>query len=160
MLLFDSRKVNDTFCPIGIREANVTYHTRYDKYWWKEYEQHGDSMLQMVPIQSLKEHNQYPNMCEDQEPETQLNTTGVAVIDSPAATQESDSESCRRGSNEKQDTDVLNTITMQLSSLDANQADGIVADNPAVFTQQVRRKLAAEIDMDYVHLHDRTVLLP
>jgi hypothetical protein len=43
---------------------------------------------------------------------------------------------------------------MQLSSLDANQADGSVADNPAVFTQQVRRKLAAEIDMDYVHLHD------
>jgi hypothetical protein len=56
--------------------------TQYDKYWWNKYEQHGDSMLQMVLIQSLKEHNQCPNMCEDQEPETQLNTTSVAVIDS------------------------------------------------------------------------------
>jgi hypothetical protein len=36
-LPFDSRKVIDTFCPIGMREANVKYHTQYGKYWWNKH---------------------------------------------------------------------------------------------------------------------------
>ncbi len=62
-LSFDSRKVIDTFCPIGIREANAKYHTQYGKYWWNEYEQHGDSMLQKVQDQILKEQNEHPDIC-------------------------------------------------------------------------------------------------
>jgi hypothetical protein len=43
---------------------------------------------------------------------------------------------------------------MQLSSLAANQAERIATYDPAVFTPQIRHKLAAEMDMDPVHLHD------
>jgi hypothetical protein len=43
---------------------------------------------------------------------------------------------------------------MQLSSLDANQAERIATYDPAVFTPQIRRKLASEMDSDYVHLYD------
>ena len=69
-------------------------------------------------------------------------------ISSQAATQASQG-SCRISSNQNLDavvSDLVDTITMQLSSLDANQA--------AVTTQQARSKLAAEVEMDYVHLHD------
>ena len=51
-------------------------------------------------------------------------------------------------------SDLVDTITSQLSSLDANQAERIATYDPAVFTQQIRRKLAAEMESDYVHLHD------
>ncbi len=63
VLPFDSRKVIDTFCPIGIREANEKYHTQYGKYWWNENERHGDGILQTVPVQTLKEHIERPDMC-------------------------------------------------------------------------------------------------
>jgi hypothetical protein len=50
-------------------------------------------------------------------------------------------------------SDLVTSITGQLSPLDANQADGTAANNPGVFTQQVRRKLAAYMDNDEVHDH-------
>jgi hypothetical protein len=156
-LPFDSRKVIDTFCPIGIRDADVKYHTQYGKYWWNEHEQHGDSIPQTVPDQILKEHIEHPDMCIEQEQDAQLSFTGVTSISSQAATQVSEG-CCRINSNQNLDTvvsDLVDTITMQLSSLDANQAERIATDNPAVFTPQIRRKLAAEMDMDPVNLHDK-----
>ena len=88
-LPFDSRKVIDTFCPIGIREANEKYHTQSGKYsgWWNEYERHGDSILQTVPVQTLKEHIEHPDMCVEQEQDAQQISTGVMGISSQAATQ-------------------------------------------------------------------------
>ncbi len=70
-LSFDSQKVISTFCPVGIRAKNAKYYTQYGKYWWNEYEQHGDSMLEMVQDQIFKEHNEHPDMCDEQESETQ-----------------------------------------------------------------------------------------
>jgi hypothetical protein len=66
-LPFDSWKVIDSFCPIGIREANEKYHTQYGKYWWNEYKQHGDSILQTVPVQTPKEHIEHPATCVEQD---------------------------------------------------------------------------------------------
>jgi hypothetical protein len=86
-LQFNSRKGIDTFCPIGIREANVKYHTQYGKYWWNEHEQHGDSILQTVPVQIPKEYIEHPDMCVEQEQYAQLSSTGVMSISSQAATQ-------------------------------------------------------------------------
>ena len=86
-LPFDSRKVIDTFCPNGIRETNEKYHTQYGKYWCNEYERHGDSILQMVPVQTLKEHIEHPDMCVEQEQDAQPSSTGVMSISSQAATQ-------------------------------------------------------------------------
>ncbi len=62
-LSFDYQKVINTFCPIGIGKTNAKYHNQYGKYWLNEYEQHGDSMLQMVPDQIRKEHNEHTHMC-------------------------------------------------------------------------------------------------
>jgi hypothetical protein len=112
----------------------------------------------MVPDQILKEHIEHPDMRVEQEQDAQLSSTGVMSISSQAATQVWDG-SCRISSNQNLDTvvsDLVDTITMQLPSLDAipSQAERIVTDNPAVFTLQIRRKLAAEMDMDRVHLHD------
>jgi hypothetical protein len=57
----------------------------------------------MIPDQFLRD-SKYHDMCQDWEPpETPLSTTGVAGIDSSAATQASETESCRHGSNEKLD---------------------------------------------------------
>jgi hypothetical protein len=119
--------VIDTFCPIGIREANEKYHTQYGKYWWNEYEQHGDSILQTVPVQTLKEHIEHPDMCVEQEKDTQQSSTDVMSISSQAAMQVSEG-SCSTSSNENLDTvvsELVDTIAMQLSSLDANQAERI-----------------------------------
>ncbi len=61
----------------------MKYHTQYGKYWWNEHEQHGDSILQTVPVQIPKEHIEHPNMCVEQE----LSSTDVMSISSQAATQ-------------------------------------------------------------------------
>jgi hypothetical protein len=148
--------VIDTFCPFGIREANEKYHTQYGKYWWNENEWHDDGILQTVPVQTLKEHIEHPDMCVEQEQDAQPISTGVMGISSQAATQVSEG-SCSTSSNENLDTVVLeliDTIAMRLSSLEAHQAEGIAAYDPAVFTPQIRRRLAAEMDPDCVHLHD------
>jgi hypothetical protein len=95
-------------------------------------------------------------MCVEQEQDAQLSSTDVTSINSQAAMQVSDG-SCSISSNQNLDTvvsDLVDTITMQLSFLDAIQAEWIATDNPAVFTLQIRRKLAAEMDMDPMHLHD------
>ncbi len=65
--------------------------------------------------------------------------------------------SCSTSSNENLDTvvsELVDTMAMQLSSLEANQAERIATYDPAVFTPQIRRRLAAEMDSDCVHLHD------
>jgi hypothetical protein len=95
-------------------------------------------------------------MCVEQEQDAQLSSTGVMSISSQAATQVLE-RSCKICSNQNLNTvlsDLADTITMQLSCLDANQAERIAIDKPAVFTPQKRHKLAAEMDMDPVHLHD------
>ena len=54
-------------------------------------------------------------------------------------------------SEENQDTvvsELVDTIAMRLSYLEANQAEGIATYDPAVLTPQIRRKLAAEMDSD------------
>ena len=60
-------------------------------------------------------------------------------------------------SEENQDTvvsELVDTIAMRLSSLEANQAEGNATYDPAVLTPQIRRKLADEMDSDCAHLHD------
>ncbi len=114
----------DTFCPIDIREANERYHTQYGKYWWNEYEQHGNSILQTVPVQTLKEHIEHPDMCVEQEQDAQPSSIDVISLSSQAATQVSEG-SCSTSSNENLETvvsELVDTIAMRLSSLDANQA--------------------------------------
>jgi hypothetical protein len=157
-LPFDSQKVIDTICPIGIREANEKYHTQYCKYWWNENKRHRDGILQTVPTQNLVKHIEHQDMCVEQEQDAQPVSTGVTGISSQAAMQELKG-SCSISSNlkENQDTvvsDLVDTIAMQLSSLEANQAEGIATYDPAVLTPQIRSKLAAEMDSDRAHLHD------
>jgi hypothetical protein len=97
-------------------------------------------MLRTEPDQILKEYIDSPGMCDEQEPDPLSSSTAVTGVSSPAARQASDG-SCRQCSNEKLDTEVselVSTITMQMSSLDVIQAAWIATDNPAVFTQQVR----------------------
>jgi hypothetical protein len=95
-------------------------------------------------------------MCVEQEQDAQPSSTDVMSISSHAATQESEG-SCSTSSNENLDTvvsELVDTIVMQLSSLEANQAERIATYDPAVFTPQIRRRIAAEMDSDCVHLHD------
>jgi len=95
-------------------------------------------------------------MCVEQEQDAQPVSTGVTGISSQAAMQELEG-SCSISSKENQDTvvsDLVDTIAMQLSSLEANQAEGIATYDSAVLTPQIRRKLAAEMDSDCAHLHD------
>ncbi len=95
-------------------------------------------------------------MCVEKEQDAQWSSTDVMSISSQAAMQALDG-SCSTSSNENLDTvvsDLVDTITMRLSSLDANQVERFATDNSAVFTPQIRRTLAAEMEMDYVHLHD------
>jgi hypothetical protein len=155
-LLFDSQKVIDTFRPYGIREANEKYHTQYCKYWWNENKRHCNGTLQTIPTQNLAEHIEHQDMCVEQEQDAQPVSTGVTGISSQAAMQEME-EPCSISSKENQDTvvsDLVDTITMELFSLEAIQAEGTATHDSAVFTPQIRRSLAAEMYSDCAHLHD------
>jgi hypothetical protein len=155
-LPFDSQKVINTFFPYGIREANEKYYTQYGKYWWNEDKRHCNGILQTVPTQNLAEHIERQDMCVEQEQDAQSVSTGVAGISSQAAMQEME-ESRSSSSKENQDTvvsDLVDTITMQLFSLEAIQAEGTATHDSAVFTPQISRNLAAEMDSDCAHPHD------
>jgi hypothetical protein len=145
----------DTFSPYGIREANEKYHTQYCKYWWNENKRHCNGTLQTIPTQNLAEHIEHQDMCVEQEQDAQQVSTGVTGISSQAAMQEM--EPCSISSKENQDTvvsDLVETIAMQLFSLEANQAEGTATHDSAVFIPQISRNLAAEMDSDCAHPHD------
>jgi hypothetical protein len=155
-LSFDSQKVINTFLPLGIREANEKYYTQYGKYWWNEDKRHCSGILQTLPTQDLAEHIERQDMCVEQEQDAQSVSTGVAGISSQAAMQEME-ESHSTSSTENQDTlvsDLADTIAVQLTSLEAIQAEGTATHDSAVLTPQISRNLAAEMDSDCAHLHD------
>ncbi len=90
-------------------------------------------------------------MREEPKQEPPLVTTGVAGFESREAQQASDTGSRRLPCNEELDTDLSDLVTlntMQLSSLDADQAEGTAAKSLGVATQQVCCRLVTEMDMD------------
>jgi hypothetical protein len=130
--------------------------TQYGKYWWNEDKRHCNGILQTSPTQNLAEHIEHQDTCDEQEQDAQSVSTGVDGISSQSAMQEMEG-SCSISSKENQDTlvsDLVDTLTMQLFSLEAIQAEGTATHDSAVFTPQISRDLAAEMDSDCAHPHD------